>query len=331
MPATRTSTTSPAKAETTFSAAAAASTWSCSAVGSRPTWRPVRRRGRAGDRLLQVEGLSGSLSQPHDDVFIGDGGANYLSGGAGADTLSGGDGNGPGVRGRRERPHRRRERKRHARRRRGGDVVAAGPGVLDAALDLNAPGAVDVNLATQRASGDGVDTLYGARGRVRLPVSGSAHGRSAAQRALRQRRQRRRRRRRELRLSRGRRRARLAGRQRRQRLLPFGCPDAGVRVDQVPGAVPSRQRTPPIRRRPDRGVGRRSSARRLELHGATTLDRAVGDSVGRRLEAVRRLARRSVTAAPAPPPRARGTGAATRLHSPQLRPQGSPPRSRRRR
>ena len=42
-----------------------------------------------GDKLINIEALAGS---PHDDVLIGDAGANWLEGKAGADTLDGGDG-----------------------------------------------------------------------------------------------------------------------------------------------------------------------------------------------------------------------------------------------
>jgi Ca2+-binding RTX toxin-like protein len=91
------------------------------------------------DTLIQIEWVQGSA---HDDILIGDSGANRLYGEDGNDTLSGG----PGT-----------------------DILDGGNGI-DTVDYSSASSAVTVNLATGTASGDGSDTLSNFEN-----VTGSSH------------------------------------------------------------------------------------------------------------------------------------------------------------
>jgi Ca2+-binding RTX toxin-like protein len=245
--------------------------------------------GEGSDRLVQVEGLSGARSTPNDDVFTGNGGPNYLSGGAGQDTLTAGEGddrvyggdgddrvgggNGNDTLGGDA----------------GGDVLDAGPGVLDSVSYLSSPGAVAVNLATGRASGDGSDTVAGLEA-----VSGSQFGDELT----------------------GNRRPNalfgnagnddmaggpgsdfLGGGPGRNSLSGnagsdyclLGRRKPGCESTALPGRLPGSPERPPLRTGPSGPTLAAVDAGLLRRLGATTLDRALVDSATYRLEAVREV------------------------------------------
>ena len=245
--------------------------------------------GEGADRLLQVEGLSGAISTPHDDVFTGNGGNNYLSGGAGQDMLSAGEGDDRVYGGGGDDRVGGGQGNDTLGGDAGSDILDAGPGILDSASYLSSPGAVAVNLATGRASGDGADTvagleaisgsqfadqltgdrrsnaLFGNAGNDNMaggPGSdflGGGPGRNS-----------------------------LAGNAGSDFCL-LGRRKPGCESTALPGRLPGSPERPPLRTAPSGRTLAAVDAGLLRRLGATTLDRALADSATYRLEAVREI------------------------------------------